>query len=239
MRGGNPAPKTSLQGAGFGQHVERDSVENRRSGSDPLSSFALRNMRGGNPAPKTSLQGAGLSQHVEYNVDDYAHGEDWFDEDGEGDKTITLSNQMIVDDLFPPSPLLAASNQHQNPQGALGTQDQSISLDPDVVVNYYNTPKGPKRGRERADSSESRQSKIHRRSTSHSTAPTVPSTKISTRTHSRDQSVSPVDENDLRGASRITGGIFRGKARGNNFNFADKGMIFLLYNNFSNIYLLS
>jgi hypothetical protein len=46
---------------------------------------------------------------------------------------------------------------------------------------------------------------------------------MSTRPHSvvRDQSVSSVDEDDLRGASRITGGVFRGRAHGNTFNFAD------------------
>jgi hypothetical protein len=35
--------------------------------------------------------------------------------------------------------------------------------------------------------------------------------------------VSPVDEQNLHGASRITGGVFRGRAYGNTFNFADGG----------------
>lgn len=37
----------------------------------------------------------------------------------------------------------------------------------------------------------------------------------------REESVSPIDETDLRGASHITGGIFRGKAAGNHYNFGD------------------
>jgi hypothetical protein len=117
---------------------------------------------------------------------------------------------------------------------------EGIPLDRDSLLQYYHsTPKKSKRGRESAGSSESRQSKIHRRSTSHSTAPTVPSTKISTRTHSlsRDQSKSPIDDNDRRGASRTTGAIIRGNARGNNINMADRGMIYL-YNDCSNIYFI-
>ena len=84
--------------------------------------------------------------------------------------------------------------------------------------------------------------KIHRRSTSHSAVMSrelspedssavpnikfstrgpsgVTSPKVSTRTHS------PLPSRvDLWGASRTTGGLFRGRALGSEYNFADAGM---------------
>ena len=70
---------------------------------------------------------------------------------------------------------------------------------------------GLKRGRERSGTSESRVTKTHRRSTSHSTAPTVPSN----------------DELDPRGASRTTGGFSRGRAS-NAGNWGDFNDDFLM-----------
>ena len=117
--------------------------------------------------------------------------------------------------------------------------NEAIPSDPDSFMQFYNTPRNTKVKRDRSNSPESRESKVHRRSTSHSTArstgPSVPSTKYSSRVVSRSSrnpsrvvscsshnpSVSPVDEIDPQGSSRTTGGHFRGKATGNHFNFAD------------------
>jgi hypothetical protein len=110
-----------------------------------------------------------------------------------------------------------------------------IPLDTDAIVNHYDTPRKPKRGRARADSVESRQSKVTRRSASHSSAAVqstmvstraqspssaIPSTKASTRPQSPSRNVSPVGQ-DFYGASRATGGVHRGRALGNNPNWAD------------------
>ena len=73
-------------------------------------------------------------------------------------------------------------------------------------------------------------SKFNRRSVSHSTADistiistgaqsAIPSTKVSTRPQSPSRSVSPVGQ-DFQGASHSTG-VFRGRALGNNPNWAD------------------
>lgn len=82
---------------------------------------------------------------------------------------------------------------------------------------------------------ESRESKINHRSASHSTAAfqstmvstgaqspssAIPSTKVSTRPQSPSHDVSPVS-GDFHGASRASGGIFRGRALGNTPNWAD------------------
>jgi hypothetical protein len=110
--------------------------------------------------------------------------------------------------------------------------DHLIPLDPDAIVDHFNTPRKHKRGRGRADSVESRQSKVNRQSVSHSSAaqstmistgaqsPAIPSTKISTGPQSPSPSVSPVGQ-DLQGASRTMGGFSRGRAFGNNPNWAD------------------
>ena len=112
--------------------------------------------------------------------------------------------------------------------------DHAIPLNPDAIVKHFDTPRKPKRGRGRADSVESRQSKVNRRSASHSTAAistmvstgaqspssAIPSTRVSTRPQSPSRSLSPVGQ-DFQGASRSTGGVFRGRALGNNPNWAD------------------
>ena len=71
-----------------------------------------------------------------------------------------------------------------------------------------------------SDSSTSHLSKVTRRSTSHSTAT---SSRGTSRSGGPPPSRSLSPETDLQGASRITGGISRGKAVGNVFNMADKG----------------
>ena len=93
-----------------------------------------------------------------------------------------------------------------------------IPLDPDAIVDHFNTPRKHKRGCGRADSVESRQSKVNHRSVSHSTAarstkistgaqsPAILSTKVSTGPQSPSPSVSPVGE-DLQGASCTMGGF--------------------------------
>jgi hypothetical protein len=67
-------------------------------------------------------------------------------------------------------------------------------------------PDHSKRGRECAESGNTRARKAGR----HTIAPVT-----------REPSQSPLDENDLRGSSRITGGILRGKATGSHFNWGD------------------
>jgi hypothetical protein len=67
-----------------------------------------------------------------------------------------------------------------------------------------------KRGRERSGTGDARGIKAHRRSASHSTAPTVPSTE-----EEED------DEVDPHGSSRSTGGFNRGRAAGNYHNWGD------------------
>jgi hypothetical protein len=110
-----------------------------------------------------------------------------------------------------------------------------IPLDPDAIVNHFGTPRKPKQGCSRADSVESRQSKVNCQSASHSSAgiqstmvstsaqspsSAIPSTKVSTRPQSPNRNVSPVGS-DFQGASHTTGGIFRGRALGNALNLAD------------------
>ena len=107
----------------------------------------------------------------------------------------------------------------------------AIPLDPDAIVNHFDTRK-PKRGHGQADSVENRQSKVNRRSASHSTA-AIQSTMVSTGAQSPSSAIpstkapqspshsaSPVGH-DPQGASRATGGVIRGRALGNAPNWAD------------------
>lgn len=118
-----------------------------------------------------------------------------------------------------------------------GHGGRAIPIDPDSFMNYYNnTPRKSKRDRDSTEDVESRQSKISRRSTSRSAAqsvgPSIPSTKAPTEAvsrASREGSMIPMDEPDPQGASRTTGGVFRGRAAGNHFNFADAGKSLFLY----------
>ena len=131
-----------------------------------------------------------------------------------------------------PSPHLQVP---RNPGFHRSKDHHAIPLDPDAIVNHFDTPRKPKRGRGRVDSVEKRQSKVNRRSASHSTAAiqstmvstgaqspssAIPSTKVSTRPQSPSHSASPVGH-DFQGASRATGGVFRGRALGNAPNWAD------------------
>ena len=89
------------------------------------------------------------------------------------------------------------------------------------------TPRQATRKRERQSSSDSGTSKlgkVTRRSTSHST--TTSSHHTSPSGGQPPRSLSP--ESDLQGASRITGGISRGKAVGNVFNMADRGKLIFI-----------
>jgi hypothetical protein len=118
---------------------------------------------------------------------------------------------------------------------SVNTQDEAIPLDRSSIMSFYNSSQTVKRDRE--ESVESRQSKIHRRSTSHSAAPSgehstgqsVPSTRAA----SQDKSVTSSDS-DRYGASRTTGGTFRGRAIGNVLNWGDTSMYFCLYTILSN-----
>jgi hypothetical protein len=119
----------------------------------------------------------------------------------------------------------------------VATQGMAVPSDPDSIMSFYHSSRSVKRDRE-AESDESRQSKIHRHSTSHSTAASAE--------HSVGQSVPPTravshmsqnedSDSDLHGASRTTGGVFRGKAIGNVMNWADAGMYFSYTQFFSNV----
>jgi hypothetical protein len=79
-----------------------------------------------------------------------------------------------------------------------------------------------KRGRERSGTGDVRGSKTHRRSASHSTAPTVPSTEDD------EVEVDPPDGSSPQGSSRSTGGFSRGRAMGNNFNWGDVNYVWIL-----------
>jgi len=118
--------------------------------------------------------------------------------------------------------------------GLGGPRGHTIPTNQDSVINYYNAKDKSKSKRDRelsdhehSESVESRQSKISRRSTSHSTAqsagPSVPATTEAN--SSREQSVSP----DRQGASRITGGKCRGRAAGNYVNMADTGKSLFIF----------
>src|ERR1700730_15304573 len=86
---------------------------------------------------------------------------------------------------------------------------QDYPPDPDFLMDDHDQYK-LKCGRERSGTGDVRGIQTHRRSASHSTAPTVPSTEDD-----------ELDELDPRGSSRTTGGFSRGKAMGNNFNWGD------------------
>ena len=135
-------------------------------------------------------------------------------------------------------------HKHRDTSGR-DTQGQSIALNPNSIVAFYNSSGTVKRGRDYdAESIESRQSKVHQHSTSHSAASaapsagqSVPSTKFSSRSGSRVShdtkgSKSPVDDSDRYGASQTTGGVFRGKAIGNVMNWGDVGMSCFILNYF-------
>lgn len=99
-----------------------------------------------------------------------------------------------------------------------------MSLMPVIDVNYFSVTRTAKRGR--VDSIVEKLSKVGRRSASHSAPSTAPSMSVSTSDNegpppSPSRSVSPLDN---QGASRISGGNFRGKATGTAFKLADAGM---------------
>src|SRR6202050_4066825 len=86
-------------------------------------------------------------------------------------------------------------------------QDYPPDLDPDSLMGDSDEFQHKlKCGRERSGTGDARCIKTHRRSASHSTAPTVPSTE---------------DEVDPHSSSRSTGGFSRGRAVGNYHNWGD------------------
>ena len=106
-------------------------------------------------------------------------------------------------------PATPAKNQGKsNQQDMLVDNDDGLDSDSSMGDNEglgYSLKK--KRGRERSGTGDARGIKTHRRSASHSTAPTVPSTED--------------DDLDPHGSSRTTGGFIRGRATGNNYNWGD------------------
>jgi hypothetical protein len=104
--------------------------------------------------------------------------------------------------VLPATPMKNKGKRQTTPDD---NQEDASALDPDSLMGNYKL----KRGRERSGTGDARGIKTHRRSTSHSTAPTMPSTE--------DDEV----EVDPRGSSRTTGAFSRGKAMGNNYNWGD------------------
>jgi len=137
--------------------------------------------------------------------------------------------------ILPPTPV-------KNKGKGKGTPDDNQEemlqnppdFNPDLLMVDNDGPGGLKHGRERSGTGDVRGSKIHCRSASHSTAPTVPSTedddvdddddvKDLDKIHPDvdDDDVEDLDEIDPQGSSRSTGGFSRGRAAGNNFNWGD------------------
>ena len=130
------------------------------------------------------------------------------------------------------------------------SSSQSIPLDRNAIVKHF-VEVSPYKKRGRSASLDSQHNKSQRISASHSSAMTrnpsgVPSTKWSTRAPSpsvpstrlstRDPSpvphgkkvvhdLSPLVDHDPQGSSSTTGGVFRGRALGGGFRFADAGKL--------------
>jgi len=109
--------------------------------------------------------------------------------------------------ILPPTPV---KNKGKAPDD---NQEDMLQGNPDSLMVDNDEPGRLKRGRERSGTGEVRGSKTHRKSASHSTATTVPSTE--------DDDVEDLDEIEPQGSSRSTGGFSRGRAAGNNFNWGD------------------
>jgi hypothetical protein len=125
--------------------------------------------------------------------------------------------------------------------GGLGSEgsSQSIPLDRNAIARHY-AEASPYKKRDRSASPESQHNKSQRISASHSSAITrspspsvLPSTRLSTRDPSpvrrgvRD--LSPLVDHDPQGSSSTTGGVFRGRALGGGFRFADAGKLMLMF----------
>lgn len=91
-------------------------------------------------------------------------------------------------------------------------------LEDDNMVTPRKQPAKRTRDMSDSESSASRHTKAMRRSTSQSTAVSRASDPIPSKTPSTSGSPEPA----LQGASRTTGGLIRGKAIGNHYNFGDK-----------------
>jgi hypothetical protein len=121
---------------------------------------------------------------------------------------------MPVISILPPTPVKnKGKGKAPDDNQKVMLQDNPPDSNPDSLMVDNDESGRLKRGRERSGTGEVRGSKTHRRSASHSTAPTVPSTE--------DDDMEDLDEIDPQGSSRSTGGFSRGRAAGNNFNWGD------------------
>jgi hypothetical protein len=120
---------------------------------------------------------------------------------------------MPVISILPPTPVKNKGKGKAPDDNQDMSQDNPPVLNPDSLMVNNDESGSLKRGRERSGTGEVRGSKTHRRSASHSTAPTVPSTE--------DDDMEDLDKIDPQGSSRSTGGFSRGRAAGNNFNWGD------------------
>jgi hypothetical protein len=121
---------------------------------------------------------------------------------------------MPVISILPPTPVKnKGKGKAPDDNQKVMLQDNPPDSNPDSLMVDNDESGRLKRGRERSGTGEVRGSKTHRRSASHSTAPTVPSTE--------DDDMEDLDKIDPQGSSRSTGGFSRGRAAGNNFNWGD------------------
>jgi hypothetical protein len=202
--------------SGMGYEKDIDSGEAHLPGS-PLVSHGSHSARW----PGDSGYDQHMSEPFAMDQDDDAAGAFWKSQHGTARYRTAADKELLSAHLQVPG------------VGRRGDHHM-IPLDTDAIVNHYDTPRKPKRGRGQSDV-ESRESKVNRQSASHSSAgiqstmvstgaqspsSAIPSTKVSTRQQSPSHSVSPVGL-DFQGASRSTGGVFRGRALGNNPNWAD------------------
>ena len=115
---------------------------------------------------------------------------------------------------------------------------ESISLDKDIIIKHY-VEASPYKKRGRSASPESQNNKSQQISASHSSAITwnpSPSVLLSITLSIRDPSLglsgkrvvhdlSPLLDHDLQGSSSTTKGVFKGRALGGSFRFADAGKL--------------
>ena len=121
---------------------------------------------------------------------------------------------MPVISILPPTPVKnKGKGKTPDDNQEVMLQDHLPDSNPDSLMVDNDESGSLKRGREHSGTGEVRGSKTHRRSASHSTAPTVPSTE--------DDDMEDLDKIDPQGSSRSTGGFSRGRAAGNNFNWGD------------------
>ena len=107
------------------------------------------------------------------------------------------------------------------------SSSQSIPLDRNAIIEHY-AESSPYKKRGRSASPESQHNKSQRISALQSSAITRnPSPVLSGQRGVHD--LSPLVDHDPQGSSSTTGGVFRGRALGGGFRFADAGKLMLMF----------